>query len=105
MTQQNAALVEEAAAASRAMEERSKQLKEQMQFFKVDSRLLTHHQTKKQSFYTEDRRGPNRPLMGKQKPNSGAQVTTTSHDDKAESESKKAKAQKTGTDDGAWEDF
>jgi len=104
MTQQNAALVEEAAAASRAMEERSKQLKEQMQFFKVDSRLLTHHRTKKQSFYTEDRRGPNRPLMGKPKANTGGHGTAAPQDSKSESESK-AKSQKTGTDDGTWEDF
>jgi len=88
MTQQNAALVEEAAAASESMDEESRALIELMQFFNVGDALGA------QSAPTAvERRGPNRPWTG------GAPQASVRAAPKARAAAGSAKG------DDVWEEF
>jgi methyl-accepting chemotaxis protein len=94
MTQQNAALVEEAAAASKAMEEQAAELSRQMEFFRLESNeqrrppTTVAANTQTETKPKVERRGANRPLQGK-----------------PATPAPQAGAAKTGTSDSEWEEF
>jgi len=91
MTQMNASLVEEAAAASKSMEDQARQLNGSMGFFKLskdyEQAMLKSAEQKKIDF--------------------GSRLSTQGHAVKQvqHQPALKSVARKTGTDDGSWEDF
>ncbi len=94
MTQQNAALVEEAAAASKSMEEQASALSKQMEFFRLDSSdqhkapVTAVANTQSEAKSQVEQWGKNNPVQ--RKPAAPAPQASTA---------------RTGTDDAEWEEF
>lgn len=104
MTQQNTALVEEAAAASAAMGDEASQLMELVSFFAADGMPTTGSTGTGQGYITggaapvayggAERRAADRPWSGQDTASAASEAV-----------SEPAPAEKTGTDDGDWEEF
>ena len=92
MTQQNAALVEEAAAASQSMLDKSQVLKEQVSFFRIDNTVGSSVLPTP----AHERRGVDRPFSGS--------TQTQPAPSAAPKQEKVAPMKKTGTDD-EWNEF
>jgi methyl-accepting chemotaxis protein len=117
MTQQNAALVEEASAASRAMREQAQALYETMGFFKTGAARMASATSDRAALVAPssparsmtagaERRSPARPLMGK--PVSKRAATPDSHKDEHLQKLRSGQAQaarKAAGDEGEWEKF
>jgi len=91
MTQQNAALVEEAAAASHSMGEQAHELNTQVSFFTINENATTKNNPKQQ----EERRAADRPWSGAEPDEAGS-----------EAEPQPRRAAASGADDESnWEEF
>jgi hypothetical protein len=100
MTQQNAALVEESASASKAMEDQARNMNELIGFFKIDSSGSTGTVAKQsrpvQQTPVAERRGTERPFNESKSANESVEAQTTL---------KRPPMKKTGTHDDEWNEF
>ncbi|SPJ34839.1 methyl-accepting chemotaxis protein [Kushneria phyllosphaerae] len=103
VTQQNAALVEEAAAASRSMEHSARVLREQVAFFKVSNRSAMGHSTVPVASRIMERSVDHRPSTSTASTHSAAPRASTELKTPAKSQSYKTPAATSDADE--WETF
>ena len=102
MTQQNAALVEEAAAASESMDEQARTLSDLMRGFRLGDEEPVARSSGKSSARGERRDSANRPWSGK--PQGGARKAAPKAAEQPKTSQRKAAAAGGGSDSD-WEEF
>ncbi|MDP1767102.1 MAG: methyl-accepting chemotaxis protein, partial [Methylotenera sp.] len=105
MTQQNTALVEEAAAAAESMMEQADELMNAVSVFQLEGESQNRNQNRSQTNKPTDRRVMSNPMRGSAGKPARPLVSKAAESSPSTARPVKVASVKSGTDDGDWEEF